>query len=404
MKILIWWFVCLGWLLPGPAAARSGSDPKLSPAQQRALYQAQEAMAEEKNYGQARKPLLDYLKAHPDQPHHLIYYVLGLTWHQEGNLARADEAYGRALDLKPDHQPSCLNLAAVRYERQRPGQAARLWEKAYHLADQPDPQVLYQAAAAYYQAQEHGQAARVLKDLLAGRGQPPKEWLQLWIHVLYELEDLKETERVLTRFVERFPGEADYWRLLAQVRFRQKRHRAAAAALEVAYALKPPQAGAWKNLADVYFYLNVPLRGVRALQKAYGPRPSAQECDQLAQWLVRAGRLEEALSYLDLALRKEPTAQRHLEKGRLLYQNGRYGRAVAALQAAVSLEPDLYSAQLLLGLSALEIEMIPLAQKALTAAARSDKHRNQAQAALLLVADQETQAQTGPEQKELTDN
>ncbi len=373
-------------LSPWPSQAEGGAAPKLDPDQQRALYEANQAMVEKKDFARARKILQDFLTAHPQKDHYLLHYALGLAWHQEQKIEAAAAAYEEALRLNPDHRPSCLNLAAARYEMNGFEAAGRLWEKAFQLSAPQDSQLLYQAAAAYYQAREFGRSEAVLKRLIRDFKEPKKEWLRLLVHVLVDQKKLDQAEDLLSRFVRRFPGEADSWRLLAQVRLKRQEHLSAAAALEIAHALKPPRPEEWRALADVYFYLRAPLKGVWALKKAFGPEPTPAQCQELAVWLLEADRVDEALSYLERAISEKPTARLYLAKGQALYERGRYDEAIEPLEAAVRLKPDLHLANLLLGLSALEAGQLDLARKALERAAESKKHRAQARAALEVLA------------------
>ena len=333
---------CLSLLVLSSALAE-----RLEPDLHRAVYEAQQAMEEKADYALAREVIQGYLDSHPDRPHHLAFHALGLAWQAEGGLAEAARAYGQALELAPEYYPSCLNLAGVLYQLDRPGEAARLWERACYLTDLPDGRLLYQAAVAYGQAEEFDRA-----------------------------EDL------LTRLLSQSPDKADHWLLLGQVRLAQENYLVATTALEVAYALEEPKRAGWKSLADIYFFLGAPLKGVRTLAKAYGPAPTAKECQEMAGWLFRAERAEAAIEYLDRGIMQEPTAEGYLAKGWMLYDLGRYDEAARTLEAAVKLAPEAALAQLLLGLAALEVDRLDLAMKALRRAAADEDYQALAQRAL----------------------
>ncbi len=363
-------------------AGRGGMEPELA----RALYSAQQAMTEDKDYAGAARIVEDYLAAHPRRPHHLAYHLLGLARHQEGDYNRAEAAYRRALELKPDFRPSLLNLAAAVHQLGRPGEAARLWERAYRLkgrdGEEPEARILYYAGAAYYEAKEYGRAARVLSTLVSGAKNPPRAWLELLVNTLIELKAYDRAETVLTELVDRFPERAGAWRLLAQVRLQKKSFQAAAAALEIAYRLEPPRKSDLKTLADIYFYLKAPLKGALTLERAYGPRPSAKECRELAGWWLAAERPDRALAWLERAIRLAPSAGLYRDKGRLLFERGRYAEALESLEAAVRIAPDSPLTNLLLGLAALESDRFDTARRALERAAADEKYRRSAQAAL----------------------
>ena len=381
--LLAAWLVLLwGAGIPLAAEKKKEEGPKYTRNQQTALYQANVALTQENDPARTVAVLEEFLKKYPQEEHHLVHYVLGLAFHRQEKLDRAGKAYARALEMQPDHLPSCLNLAVVHYERKNPLEAARLWERAFPLSPKADPTLLYQAGAGYYEAKKYEDSARVLKKLLHLEGQPQKGWMELYIHVLMELGRNDEAIRELTGFLNRYPQEEGYWRLLAQLHLNAKKYRPAAAALEVAYRLKPPRDEAWKQLASIYFHLGSPLAGVKHLRRAYGPRPKAEQCDEMARWLEQAGRTDQALAELDRAIETEPTAQRHLTKARLLYDHGRYRESLESSALAVKLSPKFHQAHLLQGYAALELGRLDEAEKAFTQAAKSEKHKPQALAAL----------------------
>ena len=376
------WLILLWGAGLALAAEKKEEGPKYTKLQQKALYEANVALTEENDPAKALVILRELLKKHPQEEHHLVHYVMGLAYHRQEKLGPAGKAYARALEMKPDHLPSCLNLAVVCYEQKNPLEAARLWERAFPLSPKKDPTLLYQAGAGYYEAKRFEDSARVLKKLLHLEGQPQKGWLELYIHVLMELDQNAEAIQELTRFLNRYPQEEGYWRLLAQLHLNAKKYRPAAASLEVAYRLKPPQDQAWKQLASIYFHLGSPLAGVKALQRAYGSAPEPRQCDELARWLEQAGRTDRALVWLDRALQAEPTARRFLTKARLLYDHGRYRESLPASARAVELAPELYQAHLLMGYAALELGRLDEAEKAFSQAVKSEKYKPQALAAL----------------------
>lgn len=384
LKNLCWiLFLWLGlglWAGQAPAAERG---PKqFTRNQQNALYEAQVALSEKNDPGRATAILSRFLKRHPKEEHHLIHYTLGLAYYRLKKFGKAKGAFLQSLKIAPDHRSSCLNLAAVHYTLKEFRQAAELWERAFALSPEQEPELLYQAGAAFYEAGEFAASARVLRNLIQSAPQPKKSWLELYIHVLMELGKTEVAEKIITEFLKEHPEEEGYWRLLAQLLLDRKKYRGAVAALEVAYRLRPPKARAWKQLASIYFHLDSPLAGIRTLQRAYEPRSGPEQSDELARWQERAGRTDLALVEIDRAIKAQPTARRYLVKGRLLYEHGRYEDARQSLVRAVELDPKLFTAHLLLGYAALELGLKKTAREAFGHAAGSDKLNARAKAAL----------------------
>ncbi len=156
----------------------------------------------------------------------------------------------------------------------------------------------------------------------------------------------------------------------------------AASALEISYQLHPPDKKDWKKLAEVYFYLGVPLKGIRCLKKTLSKSPKPEELDRLAEAYIEAQRPDEALRYINLAIRKEPTFKRYVRKAKVLYGNSKCKAALGPIKAALALKPDDGFANLLLGFCAWETGQIRVAQEAFSKAKKHNKYRSQAEDAL----------------------
>lgn len=369
-------------LLAAPETHAATSGVKHLPERARqVVYEAQKAL-DKKQYEKARKLLQEYLEKKPDQIHASFYTLLGNAWYLDGHSQKAYEAYQKGYDMDSRSLSLCMNLAKTSYELKKYHEAGTLFEQAYTLAEKPDGELLYQAGAAYFQAKDYAGAKRVLERLFDSRVKMQKAWLELLIHTAVELKEWEEAEQPLLAFLEQNPLEADYWELLAQIRLKQEKYESAASALEIAYRIAPPEKSQWKELAHIYLHLNVPLQAIRCLEQAYGPNPSATECDELAGIYAKAQRMDQAVHYLDMALRQEPSASRYLEKAKLYYRHGLCREAMEALKMCLTLEPSNGQAHLLAGFCTWELGDIPAAKQALSLAAKDQPYRNEALTAL----------------------
>ena len=359
-----------------------GSPEKTVPRTvQLVIFNAQKEI-KNKDYAQAKKILLSYIGKKKNGVHPLVYYSLGNVYYLSGDYKKASQAYLKGYERNPLSFLICVNLARTYYELKEYRKAGDLFVKAHTVAEKPDDELLYEAGAAYFQGKEYLQARSALEKLVERQANVKKTWLKLFIYTCLELKDWQKAEHYIRFLLNRNRTDPDYWKLLAQVRIQQKDYRGGASAFEISYGLRPPKKGGWKGLADIYFYIDAPLKAVRCLEKAFGNRPSPKECDKLAKGYAEAHRLEKAIHYLNLAIKKKPSATRYLEMGKLYYQNGLWEKAIGVLRKSIVLEPDNGLANLLLGFCAWETGNVSLSRKAFTEAKKDKHYRSQANNAL----------------------
>lgn len=354
---------------------------KMPRAQQQALYEAQQAI-QSKQYAKARKILTGYLDEHPKSQNSLLWYALGNAWYLSGNPGRAYAVYKKGFALNPRSLDLCLNLAKTAQDLGRYKSVAHYLQKAYGLKRPRDPDLLYQAGAAYYQAESLKNAKSVLDRLFRETRKHQRQWRKLYLQVCMDLGHWKRAEKMVENLLATHPTDREYWRLLADLRLRRDDHQGAASALEIAYQIEAPDKADWEALADIYFYLNAPVKAARTLKKAYGKDLSARECERLARAYEQAGSLARAVKYLDGAIQKAPTGSRYLEKGKLLYRHGRWKQAVSPLQSAIKHGADPAYARLLLGYCGLEVRDFDLAKAAFSALVGHGRYGEEAKMAL----------------------
>ncbi len=310
---------------------------KYSVAEQRVLYKAQRAMDRE-NYPRVRKLLAAYLEEHPETQHALFFLFLGHACSQQKDIAQAKKWFQKGFDKNPDNLFLCRNLAAMYYRQEQFAKAGQLFAKGYKLSNPSEPDLLYQAATAFYQAKQLGQALKVLEQLLSGKGKPRKEWLSLMIQVCYEKRDLKRCASRLETYLEAYPWERTYWKVLAGIRLEQEQYPKAAAALRTAIMSGNATKQEWSELASLYFYMDAPLQGTKCLEKTLGNSPSAKDYDVLAKGYLLAHRTDKGLHYLDAAIAKKPTSKRLIMKAKALMASRRFTDAEATLQKVLEMQ------------------------------------------------------------------
>jgi tetratricopeptide (TPR) repeat protein len=368
--------------------ADAGDTPRrLSPATRHALVKAQEALNQEQ-YPKAREVLQSYLKDHAREAPADVYWLLGNTFFLEDRLGRACQVYRRGMERFPDNPSLLQNYAIASYLNQDFQEAGDYFRKAYEKApEEPDIKLLYKAASAYYNAENFRQARQTLERLMAAAEAVQPEWRKLLVYTHVSLEAWDRAERALYPLLAEEPANADFWKLLAKLHLNRDNHKDAASALHIAYEIHPPEPSAWDNLADIYFYLNAPLKASTCITRAYGENLNVEQCEKLARAYAQALRYDQAVRCIDRAIEQEPTAERYQTRARFYYKNRQFQEALASFEKAVEKEPKDAWSRLMMGFCAMEMDRWELAHKAFSAAAKSKQYGSWAQSALALVDD-----------------
>ena len=372
------------------AASQSYSAEPLPPEAVKVLHRAQECLKR----GKAKKGLEllgNFRREHPEIAHHLFLLLEGNLYWEEGKKEEALERWQRATQLSPRDEASWQNLAQALYELQRYAEAADAFLRAYELSERKE--LRFYAAVAYLKGKRPREAIPHLEVLARGR-EVPEEWLLALLQAYLDVGGLEGAEKVLRRLLSRNPEKVDYWKWLAQIYLKQRRYIEAVASLEIASRLRGGKEEK-RELAQLYLGLNVPLKAARYYEEIYGSDPDPSACDRIATFYLAAHKIEEALAFIDLAIKKEPTAERFLRKGEILYKERRYEEAYQALKEATSRGGGGY-ASLLRGYCAWKMGWFQKAREAFLEAASYPGYKKRAQEALRIIAGKEGRSSEGP--------
>ena len=372
------------------AASQSYSAEPLPPEAVKVLHRAQECLKR----GKAKKGLEllgNFRREHPEIAHHLFLLLEGNLYWEEGKKEEALERWQRATQLSPRDKASWQNLAQALYELQRYAEAADAFLRAYELSKRRE--LRFYAAVAYLKGKRPREAIPHLEVLARGR-EVPEEWLLALLQAYLDVGGLEGAEKVLRRLLSRNPEKVDYWKWLAQIYLKQRRYIEAVASLEIASRLRGGKEEK-RELAQLYLGLNVPLKAARYYEEIYGSDPDPSACDRIATFYLAAHKIEEALAFIDLAIKKEPTAERFLRKGEILYKERRYEEAYQALKEATSRGGGGY-ASLLRGYCAWKMGWFQKAREAFLEAASYPGYKKRAQEALRIIAGKEGRSSEGP--------
>lgn len=373
--------------------AEDKTGEELSREATQALFNAQEAMKED-DFAGGRKFLLDYLATKPPEEKTpiVLYHMLGYSYSSEGNMVEAQKVFKQGWEAAPEDKDLLLNYAIATWEIEKFEEAAPLFEKSYEIREKKDSKYLHQAAAAWYQAEKFLEAKRVLKQMLALPEKPNPDWYQMIINICMELEQMDEAEDYVLEFLRFDPLKDEYWRLLAQFRLDDDDYRSAAGALEISYAVKAPRKKkSWEDLADLFAYLNAPLKVTGNMRNALtGAKANDPKFLQMAEFYARAQRFSPAVELIDKMIAVERTAKLYLEKGKILYDGGRIKDAIKAWESCIEVDDDIGECHILKGFAEWDLEDWDTSRETFEGALGIDEHRLQAEDAIAVLEDLES--------------
>lgn len=360
--------------------------PKLTREAQEALGKAQEFYQNE-DFAGARRPLLDFLATQPEVVPEILYEFLGTLWYQDEKLEEALRVFKEGYEAYPKNEKLLTNYATVAYQLEHYAEAARLFEKLYDTSETKDIEHLSNAASLYYMAEELNEAKRVFKRLIDLPGDTEevrkkrKDWFNTIINICLEQNQMEEAEGYIWQALAVYPLDRNYWQFVINTRSEKEDYAGMASAYEIANRVQPPEKKKdWEDLADLYRFLNAPLREAKAREKALEieSAPSDEEYIKVADAYVRARHIDKAVSYLDNIISKKPTSKLLLEKGRLLYDARRNKEAIKALDECIALDPKMGEAYIMKGFIAWDLKDWKTAREAFNKAQISEDYRNQA--------------------------
>ena len=376
MKRLVLLMGLAALLCGGPALAASQcpEQRRMPRSLHTLLHEAQQLM-EQKKPAQAAAKLAKYAQDR-DDPHPQLSFLQGILAYQAKQLNRAGRFFAAAIKADPCFQAALRNLAVVRYEQERPDEAALLTLRAFELSKPKDYNLLYEASVFWLTAGKTKKAIPLLQQL-AARTHPKKSWLTALVRAYMDDKQPRQAEQVLQRLLAGWPGDASLWRLAASLATMRSDYNAAAAYLAVAYRLDPPELNGWRRLAELYRASGAPLAAAPLYLKSMGNQPSKpKDLDLMAQVYLQGHDLKEARRWAQAAAKAEPTARRWSRLGRIAMEQKDYPAARRAYAAAAGLEPKGGRHWLMAGYAAWQGEALEQAAKDFALALKQAKSKS----------------------------
>ena len=372
-------------LLSFPAWAEAEA-PKLTPAVQKAVYTAQQAM-EKKDYLKAEECLKKFIKKNPKKSHYLVEFTLANALAVAGKDRDALPHYRAAANLYPGFAAAWQNMGKIYFDLKQYDEAGNCLLKAYELNEKKEHSLLYYAAVSYIMAKKERKALPHLERLVSGEiGAPKTEWLEALLKVCMDLQLKEKAFEVIHRLLEKNGNDPRWWKILAQFHLQESDYKPAVAALTVHSYLTFLKKQDIMLLGDLYNAVGVPLSAAAYYEKALtsGNNPAVYE--KLASAYIGAHRPAKAIEVLDKALEKKPTSGLWFMMGHVLYEEENFDKAYNAFDQSARLNSKNGRAYLMMGYCALQMDKKETARSAFQKATRFPRQRKIAKELLKQVA------------------
>ncbi len=316
------------------------------------------------NLQKAETLYLSILKKYPNHPHAM--YFLGVIAHQVGKDDLAIARYEETLAIKPDYAEAYCSLGNTLQTLGRGEEAIEHYEKA--LVIKPD------FAEAYYSL---GYALQVL-----GRGEEAidhyekalaikPDYVEANINLGNTLLTLGLGEEAIEHYEKALAIKPDFAGAhinLGNVLQSLGRWEEAIDHYEQALAIKPDFAGAYYNLGNVLQSLGRGEEAIDHFEKALAIKPDYVDAhNNLGNALQALGRMKESIVCYEQALAIKPDfAEAHDNLGLAFQQLGRENDAFDRYEQALAIKPDFAKAYHHLSVIDPKLEQVPIIEHLLT--------------------------------------
>jgi tetratricopeptide (TPR) repeat protein len=425
----------------GNAATEEGG--RLRPSEQAGIARTRTYL-EQKRYAAAEevlRPLLERERHHP-----LVDFYRALVAQYQEDYATACPWFERSVGGDPTLYAGWINLAQCRFNLREYAAAARAFERAFALAEHPEPRWRYNAALAWYQDRKPERARELLQRLLEDFPDAiALQWRELLVHI-YMHEGGERNQRLALKQVEILARESSasarqrwreylihlylqldmadtaleyvdalledeilavrWWRIAAHIHLEQQHYTRALVALQVVGFLDPGDAREERLRADLCLKLGIPVQAITYLSDLLEMASTTDDDSEvlllLAQAYLQRHEPRRALAYLEqIDTGKEEVT--HLRvRAQILYMLKDYAKAYTAyaeLADRVQEGGNNARAWLFAGYAAWNAGELEAARDALKHAAREPEFSRQAQQLLQHLRDLEKrQEETTSEQ------
>ena len=256
----------------------------------------------------------------------MAFNNLGYEYSRQGRLDEAEEAYERAIAVKPDFDLGHFNLARLHGKQGRAERAIEMYRRAIELRPDYDD-AYFNLGIELGRLGRHAEAIRALEAAIEARPDFPEAHYNLGI-ALARLGRLEEATEAMDSALAGRPDYPEARLSLGAVLRRLGRPADAVAQLRTVLASDPGHAEAHYEMG-------------RALADLGDPEGAAEAYSAAGQLLGQRQRYADAAEAFRLALAQRPDdAEAYFWMGAACARLGRHADAVEAWRSAARLDPE----------------------------------------------------------------
>ncbi|MFC1494177.1 tetratricopeptide repeat protein [Thermodesulfobacteriota bacterium] len=359
---------------------------RLTREAQMAMVESQRSL-ETNDFTSARKPILDFMALEkakeeytPQSIPEQMFIMLAFCWYNDGKLEEAINVYAEAHKTYPENSDILTHYSVMLYEGEEFLKAAPMLERVYEEREEKEIRYLNYASQAYYLGEKLEDAKRVKKRMIEISENPESPWFDFLISICFDQEKMDEAEGYIYQALDLFPMDIKYWKWLGNIRIEKEDYVGLVSAYEIGYTVETPKTKKdWKNLIDLYRSMNATSRVVKSFRGSLKNENVTEEDHLLiANSYAKMMKIDEAVSYLDGVITKNPSSNLMLEKGRILYQARRNKEAIKAFDELIAFDPEVGEAYMMKGNAAWDLKDWDTAKKAYRKGRNFKDHRPQA--------------------------
>ncbi|MBI3171499.1 MAG: tetratricopeptide repeat protein [Hydrocarboniphaga effusa] len=202
----------------------------------------------------------------------IVLQTLGFVYASQEKIPLAIKTFEQALEQnalpQQPHEQMMFNIAQLYVSDDKWDDGIKALQGYMTESCNPLPDAHILLASVYAERKRFRDSLQQV-DLALAKAKTPKEpWLQLKLALHFELKEYPKCAEVLVQLVALVPTKEDYWKQLSGILFEVRKDPEALAALALAerrgYINEETE---YKNLANLYMYMQVPLKAATILQR-----------------------------------------------------------------------------------------------------------------------------------------